>query len=337
MKYTHFVGIDISRNKLDCAVMNGTKLLYHKEIPNIPQDIAAFVSELKGIPDLTMGRTVFGMEQTGIYTAHLLNNLKRLKTNIVLEDAVHIRSSLGKMRGKYDKLDAMRIGRYLYKNKDCLRLWEQRRVIIDQLAHYSSLRLRLLTMHKAMKVPLNEQRAFLDNDLVTRQDELCNESSIAIKNDIGKVDRAIADTVQSDPRLKRLFEIITSVAYIGAVTAVQIIITTNEYKDITDPKKYACYAGVAPFRKDSGTVQTRAKVSYMANKHVKSLLHICAMSAVANKSELRDYYLRKVEEGKPKMAVLNAIRYKLILRIFACLSQDRLYQKDYVRAITTNI
>jgi transposase len=76
----------------------------------------------------------------------------------------------------------------------------------------------------------------------------------------------------------------------------------------------------------------KPKVSAIANREMKSLLHICAMSAVAHKNDLQDYYFRKTrEDGKPKMLVLNAIRYKIILRVFACLSQDRLFEKDYRR------
>jgi hypothetical protein len=31
------------------------------------------------------------------------------------------------------------------------------------------------------------------------------------------------------------------------------------------------------------------------------------------------------------MGVINAIRYKLILRAFACVAQDRIFTKDYQR------
>jgi len=45
--------------------------------------------------------------------------------------------------------------------------------------------------------------------------------------------------------------------------------------------------------------------------------------------EMRDYYLRKVAEGKNKMLVLNAIRAKLIARMFAVIKNNRQYQKKY--------
>ena len=61
---------------------------------------------------------------------------------------------------------------------------------------------------------------------------------------------------------------------ISQTTAAEMVLTTNEFKAITDPKQYACYAGVVPFEHSSGQYKGKAKVSQIANKQVKSLLHL---------------------------------------------------------------
>jgi len=66
---------------------------------------------------------------------------------------------------------------------------------------------------------------------------------------------------------------------------------------------------------------------------MKMLLHLCATSAIRSKGELQDYYLRKTTEGKNKMLVLNAIRNKLVLRIFACVKENRKYKENYKRLL----
>jgi transposase len=169
-----------------------------------------------------------------------------------LEDALHIKNSLGKCRGKYDKLDAIGIATFLYKTKDDVRIWVQRRPIFDKLAHLSTLRTRLITLLNAMRTPLNEQNKFLESSFVVTMTNLCDKSMSALRNDIDQAEKLILKTVKEDERTKRLFDITTSVPSVGPVTAIQIIVTTNEFKDITDPKKYASYAGVAPFRHESG-------------------------------------------------------------------------------------
>ena len=60
-----------------------------------------------------------------------------------------------------------------------------------------------------------------------------------------------------------------------------------------------------------------------------------ALTAATRKKEgeLREYYLREVAEGKNKISVLNAIRGKIVLRIFAVIINNRLYEKNYNPAI----
>jgi len=337
-RYTYFIGIDISRNKLDYAIMQGKSFIFHREAENNVQSINAIIEEIKTLPKFTMTKAVFAMEQTGIYANHLLTTLKKVKANIVIESALHIRSSLGVLRGKYDKIDAIRIANYAYINRENLKLWTAKRPAIEQLAYLSSLRLRLLETQLKLKTPLGEQKLFVKTKLHKIGTLLCSKSIQAIQFDLAEIETAMNDMVRSDEELNWLMKIITSVPSIGPVTALQIIITTNEFKDIKSPKQFACYAGIAPFVRDSGTVKVRAKVSHIANKRMKSLLHICALGALRCDQELKTYYQRKViDEGKAKMSVINALRYKLILRIFACVAQQRLYQNDYERPIRNTL
>lgn len=71
----------------------------------------------------------------------------------------------------------------------------------------------------------------------------------------------------------------------------------------------------------------------MGNKSVKTLLHLAALVASSFDEELKCYYQRKVNEGKNKMLVLNAIRNKLIHRIFACVKHNRLFINNYQNAL----
>lgn len=59
------------------------------------------------------------------------------------------------------------------------------------------------------------------------------------------------------------------------------------------------------------------------------LLHMAAMNAITFNDELKTYYQRKVAEGKNPMSVLNAVRSKLICRIFLVIKRNEEFQKEY--------
>jgi len=118
------------------------------------------------------------------------------------------------------------------------------------------------------------------------------------------------------------------------ITALNVIVATNEFEKISEVKKLACYAGIAPFEHTSGTsIRGKTRVSKLANMTLKKLLTLAAMSAIKWNEEIKVYYKRKVAEGKNKMSVLNAVRNKLISRIFACVKNKRMYQKVYQHAL----
>jgi len=72
----------------------------------------------------------------------------------------------------------------------------------------------------------------------------------------------------------------------------------------------------------------------MANKRLKTALHMAALSAMKLDSDLKIYYERKVAEGKSKMSVINAIRNKLVHRIFAVVKRGTEYQREYQPILT---
>lgn len=334
MNFTYYIGIDVSKHTLDLAVRQGKNLLFHRQIENKPAAVRAFLRELKRLPGFELAQALFCLEHTGIYSNHLLLCLHQQKARVCLEAASQIKSSLGQRRGKNDKIDATRIAEYAYTHREKLRLWQPRREVVEQLAHLATTRSRLLEAHKSLATALGETGAFVKKSLARQSARLCSGTLRAIKADLKKAEQAIEALLASDPELSRLFGLVTSVKGIGAVTATQLLVTTNEFRDIKDPKKYACYAGVAPYSHESGLFKGRARVSHLANKKVKTLLHLAALTAIQFSQDLKAFYERKVnDEKKNRMSVINAVRNKLIHRIFACVNQNRKYEENYPPAL----
>jgi hypothetical protein len=52
---------------------------------------------------------------------------------------------------------------------------------------------------------------------------------------------------------------------------------------------------------------------------------------ITNDPEIKAYYKRRVEvDKKNKMSTMNAIKFKLICRVFACVRGDSLYDRNYI-------
>jgi len=236
---------------------------------------------------------------------------------------------MGVSREKNDKVDSQRIGLYAYKNCEDVKLWTPKREIITQIDRLTALWERLVKTIKTLKTPFSDAEGLVDKTLLKTEIALCQSSINALKKDLDTVDKKIRELIDADPQLKELFDIVDSVKGIGQVIATEILITTNEFKDIDNPKKYACYGGFAPFEHSSGKYKGKSKVSNKANKKVKALMHNAAMSAIQYCQEIKDYYNRKIAEGKNKMLVINNICNKFVHRIFACISRREKYKEIY--------
>lgn len=330
MNFTFYLGVDVSKNELDFSLRCGKESLFHKEMTNTPQAIKQFFKELKSVPDFKLDQTLICLEHTGIYSNHLLALLVKMKANIWLESAIKIKRSMGLVRGKSDKIDAARIAQYAWEKRDQAVLWKPKREVVQKLAYLTTVRRSLVSMHKELDTQFKESKSFIGKTVISEAHRLCERTLHSLKADLAKVEKAINQLIKEDEQLSGLFEIVTSVPGVGPVTATEMILTTNEFEDIKDPKKFACYAGVAPFPHESGLYKGKSRVSHMANKQMKTYLHLAALTALQIDKEIAAYYHRKtVEEKKSKMLVINAIRNKLIHRVFSCIHQNRKYEKSF--------
>jgi transposase len=330
MQIKHFIGIDVSKDTLDLSVVvDGGNIQYY-HFKNSTREIKSTVNKLMKALGATVDDTIFCMEHTGMYNLPLVKWLQSQQGKIWLESGVHIRKTLGLVRGKNDKVDSARIAMYAYINRHQIRLWKAPRKVIERIAALLSQRSRMIKAKKQLNTANQEQRKFLDKEIMSSLNRYTYKAVVVIDKQIEAIEKEILGLIQEDEMLNRMYQIITSVNGIGFITASYILVTTNEFININNPKKYACYSGVVPFEHSSGSsVRGKTRVSQMANKNIKTLLHMAALSSVRMHGDIQDYYKRKVSEGKNKMSVLNAIRNKLVLRIFACVNQNREYEKNY--------
>lgn len=315
------MGIDISKRTLDLCI--GREADYQSySIGNTVESFENFLKEF--VPD---ARLIIGMENTGKCNWPLFSVLAERQDQVYVIAPLHLSKSLGLVRGKSDKIDAVRICQFTQKNYRELRLWKPKRPVIVELGVLLSERKRLQKI-RGQIVRAQQDLAVMDSGktktLVTQTNkELVDHLDEKIK----RVEQALQQLIRSDTRLAEQNKLLQSITGVGKVLSWNLLYKTNEFRSIQDPRKLACYAGVVPFEYSSGTsVRGKKRVSAYADRAFKSILHMAAMRAARIDGELRDYYLRKVDEGKNKMSVLNAIRNKIIHRAFAVIKHKKPYQ-----------
>jgi transposase len=336
MKWSLFIGIDISKATLDVSVIapsNVTAIHYHS-FPNNPKGFTQLLKWIKQKGEHTaQEHWRVCMENTGIYSLELNCFLHEHRIWQCLENALQIKRSMGVVRGKNDKADSKTIALYAYRFLDKLKQYNFPGKVLLRLKALFAQRERLVNMHRQVQLGMESLGGYgkeLIADISKQNEALLENLASQIKD----LDSALKECLKQDAALQQKAELMQSVPGIGLQTAVYMLIVSKGMQSFDSPRQFACYSGCAPFEHQSGvSVRGKSKVHFTSNRKIKSLLHMAALSAMAFNGELKAFYKRKVEAGKNKMSVINAVRFKLICRVFSVVKRGELYQSDYNKLV----
>lgn len=332
MKKSVIIGIDFSKLTIDVTYFNtdNKDAKCHEQFDNTEDGCKALIRLIKKSFNDTSNWLVCG-EFTGIYSMTAAMTFNQEGVDIWLENPRQIKLSSGITREKNDKVDSEQIALYAARFSDRAQLYKPQGKVIFRLRELVRYKDRLTKIKSQLTVPANElKRVHKDWEEAIYINQNSQEMVSAINEQIKDVEKRMLQLLNTDLELKQLYRLINSVVGVGMQTAIYLLIHTWGFTSFDDPRQLACYCGVVPFSKQSGTSQKgKAQVSHIANKKLKTLLHMCALNAVIYDPQLKAYYERKTQEGKHKMNVLNNVRNKLIHRIFAVVTSRQEYNKNY--------
>jgi len=331
----NFVGIDISKLTFDAALVKADQpgVIIHHQFQQSLNGFSQFQGWLRRHEAGPDEQTLFCMEFTGIYNTALVDFLYSLKAQVWIEAAIRIKKSDGFERSSDDRTDAVKIANYAFRFKERKVLWSPADECLSRIKHLIAQRDRIVSAVTKLTVPVNELK---ETGAVQQAREMEKLQHLALKNlerAKEKIEKNILTLVRSNQELSRKVARVQTIKGIGEVTTVAFLVYTNGFTSFKSGKQLACYCGVVPFKKKKSgkSVNSKSKVSQFANKKLKKLLHLCALSAISFDAELKAYYERKVLQGKNKMSVINAVRNKLVLRMHAVLRDDRDFVEKYDR------
>lgn len=324
-----FIGVDVSKETLDVAVSDSKE---HLRVSNGSEGFKQLKAWLKSL-QIGMSDCWFVLEYTGGYEYRLIQFLQSKGIRFTCVPGLEIKKSLGMQRGKNDCLDARRIA--MYGSEKRLKLCPHKvcNASVTKLRQLLTQRSSFVKIRKAQEHRLKELCSMMD---ISSGDELLRNYKQAVafaEKMVGKTEACIKRLIESEALMHQNFKLITSIPGIGNVNGWMTIAFTDNFERFSDARKYGAYSGVVPYDHQSGkSIKGKSRISHMANKLIKAELSMAAKASVQHDPEMRAYYNRRIGLGKHHMSVMNEVRFKLILRMFAVVNKQELYVKNLIIA-----
>lgn len=316
------IGIDVSKKTID--VYQYTVSL-HKQFSN---DLSGFKKMMAWIKSskLPSNNLLFCFEHTGWYCIMLSYFLHQNRLMYCCVNPMEIKRSMGLKRGKTDKADSMEIARYAWLRRGELIPSIPPPVKLIELQRMMSLREQLVKHTTSLKCLQKGMQVLVESNSNDTSLDIVKQTICQLEQQITAIEKAMNELIKTDQTMLKNYKLSRSVKGVGMVLAIQMLLHTHNYTRFGSWRQFSSYCGLAPFPYQSGTsIHGRNKIHPISDQKMKSLLSMSAISAIQHDKELKTYYHKRVEEGKPKMVVLNIIRNKLVSRIFATINRGTPY------------
>lgn len=321
MKKSYVIGVDVSKLTLDAHCYGKSEFML---VANTTKGYKTLLKWIKKL-NRNLSEVIVVMEYCGVYTYALEKFFHEHHIDFVKRSALDIKRSSGIKRGKTDKADARMISQYGWYRREELQPMKPVSKTQQHLQQLMAHRDKMVADRSSYQSRIKELQQHMGSDLnsliVNSTQYIMDVLEVEIKQTELKVKELL-----KEEELHTNYELITSIKGVGFVSAVHLLIVTENFTRITNARKFACYCGVAPFKSESGSsIRGKTKTSHLANRKIKSLLTMAAISAINHQPELKTKYEKKLSEGKAKMVALNMIRFELIERIFAVIKRQTPY------------
>ena len=323
------IGVDVSKNTLDVALFRG-KIDWNEGHVKVSNNESGYKELRKWLrlKNAEKKRLRICMESTGLYTHDFRSWLE--KENIIyyvvdpklMHHFAPPQSIKGIRQTKNDKADAFRIAIYCSLFHDSM---EPSKL---PSAAYFKLKRLLAERRQYVKQSVLYRQQLSDISIydsvgsrIRKKNEVEN-----LRDNIKQTDAEMKAIIDTDLEIRRNYELLISIVGVGLVVAVTTIVLTENFTTFTNPRKYASYIAIAPFPHESGTsIRGATRVSKQGFRQAKADLSISVLSAITFDPDIKEYWQRKKAEGKHTGCVLNAIKFKIVLRMFAVVKRGKPY------------
>ena len=320
-EFKHFIGCDVSKSTLDFAVHERNtdyRNFQHLQVSNSREGFEQFRKWLRTFK-IRLNDAVVALEHTGSYSMEFTQWCYKKKYTFVMLHPLDVKNACSRGRNKNDKEDSQFIADYVYTYREKLAPSEPEPPVITrlrQLRNARSLAVRTRTSYQC------QIKGVTDSHLLN----LLNNMISRLTEEIKSIDKAILKQINDNPEIKKNYDLLITIPGIGMINALMTIVATSNFVRFQTSRQYAKFACVSPMSKDSGiSVRGGTHVSQAGHSEIKVVLTEGARSAIHHDAQLSRYYNRKRAQGKSHGCVMNAVKFKLICRMFAVVQRQQPY------------
>lgn len=300
LKNNTFIGIDVSKYKLDIFNSKTGEFI---EIDNTKAAIRKYIRALEMSEDLYII-----IDLTGGYEALCVNEFYVKGYNIIRAEGRKVKAfarALG-ISAKTDKIDANILAQYGEKCFNTLRLYQPYNNQIKKLV------MRLSDIKQLLQQEKNRLKAPDNMQIVTRSiKQLIN----IYEKEIAKLENEIEIIIENDEELRKKYKLLLEQKGIGKKVA-YILLGLLPELGYLNRREIAALAGVAPFARDSGTINGYRRTG-TGRIDVKKALFIAALVAIKYDEKMNSFYTNLTSRGKKKMVAVTATMRKIIITLNA--------------------
>jgi len=310
---TFYLGIDVAKGKLDCALRLPNGKVRAKVVTNNSQGYADLVDWLSRKQALDVQVC---MEATGVYWEAIAQFLvtQGLTVSVINPAQIKAYASSRLTRTKTDAVDARLIAEFCAERHPPP--WQAR---TDAEVALRALVLRLDAL-QAMRTQESNRLDVARDTVRTNIQEHLDWLDQQIKTLI----KTINAHIDANPDLKGKRELLESIPGLGERTIAILLAFYADPSRFTNSRQAAAFAGLDPRQHESGTsVKAKPRLSKVGHAFLRKALYMPAMVALYKTAWGKQFKARLALSGKPAKLIIGAMMRKLLQVAFGVLKSEK--------------
>ena len=306
-----FVGIDVSKRKLDVAVRPSGEVW---SVTNDEKGIAELAERLRVLHLEAVVLEATGGLEVAAASALAANGLPVVVVNP--RQVRHFAKAVNRL-AKTDAVDAQLIAQFAEAVKPDIRPLAD-----EQTQHLSELLTRRRQMIEMLVAEKNRLAAATTKPVRQR----ISYHLHFLKEELKSLERDLDNAIRESPIWREKDELLRSVPGIGPAVSRELIGELPELGTLSG-KQIAALVGVAPFNHDSGTFHGQRRI-WGGRGHVRAKLYMAAVTAARCNPLLKRFYRKLRNAGKPARVALTACMRKLLVILNAMVRDQRAWSVE---------